>query len=313
MRSSQALGALGALAAAGAACFAYGVGIERTAFQVRRVSAPVLPAGTRPLKVLHISDIHLLPRQGRKRDFLRGLGGLEPDLVVTTGDNISSADAVPALLESLGRLLDAPGVFVFGSNDFEAPRFKLPLRYLLGHSGSTDDGDAAKTVTTRGTEPEKLPAEELRTALEASGWVYLDERTAELEIAGHTVRFRGTGDAHHDRDDYSAVAGPADPDVVEIGVTHAPYYRILDAMTADGVDLIFAGHTHGGQVCVPGHGALVTNCDLPPEKVAGLFPHQAQGNRSLVHVSAGLGMSPFAPYRFACPPEVTLLTLTPRA
>ena len=205
-----------------------------------------------------------------------------------------------------------PGVFVFGSNDFEAPRFKLPLRYLLGHSGSTRDGAPGVGTEHRDPEPRTLPADELRAALEASGWVYLDERTAEIEVAGRTLRFRGTGDAHHDRDDYAAVAGPAASDAVEIGVTHAPYLRLLDAMTADGVDLIFAGHTHGGQVCVPGRGALVTNCDLPPEKVAGLFGHEAGGEHSLVHVSAGLGMSPFAPYRFACPPEVTLLTLTPR-
>ena len=306
------LRALGALAAVGAACFGYGVAIERTAFRVRRVTAPVLPAGARPIKVLHISDIHLLPRQGRKRDFLRGLGGLEPDLVVTTGDNISSADAVPALLESLGRLRDVPGVFVFGSNDFEAPRFKLPLRYLLGHSGSTRDGAPGVGTERHDHEPRKLPADELRAALEASGWVYLDERTAEIEVAGRTLRFRGTGDAHHDRDDYAAVAGPAASDAVEIGVTHAPYLRLLDAMTADGVDLIFAGHTHGGQVCVPGHGALVTNCDLDTIRAKGLSTHTVGNHTSFLHVSAGLGMSPFAPYRFACPPEVTLLTLTPR-
>lgn len=312
MRSRAGLRALGALAAVGAACFTYGVAVERTAFRVRRVTAPVLPAGARPVRVLHISDIHLLPRQGRKRDFLRGLAGLEPDLVVTTGDNISSVDAVPALLESLGRLRDVPGVFVFGSNDFEVPHFKLPLRYLLGHSGSTRDRDGAGGVQRR-AEHRPLPTGDLRAGLEESGWVYLDERTATLEVAGQTLHFRGTGDAHHDRDDYAAVAGPAASDGLEIGVTHAPYTRLLDAMTADGVGLILAGHTHGGQVCVPGHGALVTNCDLPPEKVAGLFPHEASGRRSLVHVSAGLGMSPFAPYRFACPPEVTLLTLAPRA
>ena len=95
-------------------------------------------------------------------------------------------------------------------------------------------------------------------------------------------------------------------------MTHAPYTRVLDGMAADGVPLILAGHTHGGQVAIPGRGALVTNCDLPPEKVKGLFEHTAGGRTAQVHVSAGIGMSPFAPYRFACPPEVTLLTLTER-
>lgn len=296
MTSRLAAGVL----AAGAACVAYGVGIERTAFQVRRVSAAVLPAGRPPLRVLHISDIHLLPRQGRKRDFLVGLGGLEPDLVVSTGDHISSADAVAPLIASLGRLTEVPGVFVFGSNDFEAPRFKVPTRYLVGTSSKDSAGRA-------------LPTQALREALEGIGWTYLEERRAELTIGGQTVRFRGVGDAHQHRDDYAAVAGPASDDALEVGVTHAPYVRLLDAMTADGVALILAGHTHGGQVCLPGRGALVTNCDLPPEKAKGLFTHEYAGRTASVHVSAGIGMSPFAPYRFACPPEATLLTLSPRA
>lgn len=284
----------------GAACLAYGIGIERTAYQVRRFPVAILPPGSAPVKLLHISDIHLLPRQARKRDFLRGLAGLQPDLVVTTGDNISSPDAIEPLIDSLGRLVDVPGLFVFGSNDFELPRFNLPVKYLLGRSRPS------------GRTPQPLPTDALRSALEGVGWTYLEERRTELEVGGLTIRFRGTGDAHHDRDDYAAVSGPTDDDVPEIGVTHAPYQRLLDAITADGVDLILAGHTHGGQVCIPGRGAIVTNCDLPPEKAKGLFEHRVAGNTAQVHVSAGVGMSPFAPYRFACPPEVTLLTLTSR-
>ncbi len=289
-----AVGALGV----GAACVAYGIGIERTAFQVRRFSAAVLPPGSEPLRLLHVSDIHLLPRQTRKRDFLRGLAGLQPDLVVTTGDNIASPDAIGPLIDSLGRLVDVPGAFVFGSNDFERPRFTVPVRYLFG----------ASTPHRRSSEP--LPTDDLRAALEGIGWAYVEERRAEVQVKGRTVRFRGTGDAHRDRDDYAAVAGPASTDVLEVGVTHAPYLRVLDAMTADGVPLILAGHTHGGQVCLPGHGALVTNCDLPAQHAKGLFEHTVAGRTAQVHVSAGVGMSPFAPYRFACPPEVTLLTLT---
>ena len=283
----------------GAACVAYGTFIEATAYQVRRFTVPVLPSGATPLRVLHLSDIHLLPNQKRKRDFLRGLGGLEPDLVVNTGDNISSPDAVEPLIESLGRLTERPGVFVFGSNDFEGPRFKLPLRYLFG----------GRPLGERPVHP--LPSDALRAAFERVGWLDLDNRRAELTIKGRRIAFRGTGDAHHHRDDYDAVAGPSTPGEFEIGVTHAPYLRILDAMAGDGVPLILAGHTHGGQVCVPGHGALTSNCDLPPALAKGMFGHVARGRTAQVHVSAGIGMSPFAPYRFACPPEVSLLTLVP--
>lgn len=294
--------ALGKLAAFGAAgCFAYGVLIERTDYQVRRFDVPILPEGTKPVRILHFSDVHLLPRQGRKRDFLRGLAGLRPDLVVSTGDNISSADAIEPLMECFDRLFDAPGVFVFGSNDYTAPTFKNPLKYLVRHSGKDaphDDGN--------------LPTDELRAAYEARGWVDVTHRRYEVDAGGVRFAVRGTADAHEGRDDYATVAGPAVAGAINLGVTHAPYLRLLSAMTDDGVDLIFAGHTHGGQVCVPGKGALITNCDLPPEFAKGLFEYESGGRSAWVHVSAGVGMSPFAPYRFACPPEVTLLTLVPR-
>jgi predicted MPP superfamily phosphohydrolase len=78
-------------------------------------------------------------------------------------------------------------------------------------------------------------------------------------------------------------------------------------MAADGVGLVLAGHTHGGQLCVPGYGALVTNCGLPRGQASGL----SRWHGSWLHVSAGLGTSPYTPFRFACRPEATLLTLTP--
>ena len=79
------------------------------------------------------------------------------------------------------------------------------------------------------------------------------------------------------------MAGPVDRDAVDvaIGVTHAPYRRVIDAMTYDGHDLIMAGHTHGGQVCVPFYGALVTNCDLDTRRAKGLSQHSAGGRTAL--------------------------------
>ncbi len=268
---------------------------------MRRFTVPVLPPGAAPVKVLHLSDVHLLPRQGRKRDFLRGLAGLEPDLVVNTGDNIASAGAIEPLMESLGRLRDVPGVFVFGSNDFETPTFRLPFRYLFR---STTGGTGEEAVP--------LPTDDLRAALEGIGWRYLEERRAEMTMRGTRSASAAPATPTTAWTTTRQVAGPASDDAVEIGVTHAPYLRVLDAMVADGLELVLAGHTHGGQVCIPGRGAIVTNCDLPPEKAKGLFAHTAGGRHRPVHVSAGVGMSPFAPYRFACPPEVTLLTLTER-
>lgn len=105
-------------AAVGATCFAYGALYEVRAYRLRRLELPVLPSGSRPLRVLHVSDLHLVPQQWRKVEWTRGLAALEPDLVINTGDNIAHVNAVPAALEALAPLLEFPGVFVFGSNDY---------------------------------------------------------------------------------------------------------------------------------------------------------------------------------------------------
>ena len=205
------------------------------------------------------------------------------------------------LVDALGGLLDVPGVFAFGSNDHHGPRPINPLSYIVGPSSRSKP---ARTP---------LPAAELKAAFEASGWRDAAEQKFVMDVAGLSVEVRGTSDAHIAADHYPAVAGAPSAEVdLSLGVTHAPYLRLLDGMAADGVDLILAGHTHGGQVCVPVYGALVTNCDIDRHRVKGFSSHTSGGRTAALHVSAGLGTSPFAPYRFACPPEATLLTLVSR-
>ncbi|MFZ5846708.1 MAG: metallophosphoesterase [Actinomycetota bacterium] len=296
--------AVGALAGLGG--LGYAAGYEVRAYTLRRVEMPVLPPGSPPVKVLHLSDLHMTPGQHRKQRWLRSLADLEPDLVVNTGDNLAHLESVPVVLDALGDLLDAPGVFVMGSNDYFAPSGRNPVRYLL-----PDDG-------RRVTYTPKLPWGELRDGFEAGGWVDLSNRRDVLEVAGLRLAFAGVDDPHLEYDDLPAVAGTADPAAdLRIGVTHAPYLRVLDAFARDGYETIFAGHTHGGQLCLPGLGALVTNCDLEPARAKGLHRHPA-GSRpgdpgsSWLHVSAGLGTSPYAPVRFACRPEASLVTLTAR-
>ena len=110
--------ALGALAGAGLATYA---AWEARQYTLRHVTVPLLPAGHAPLKVLHLSDIHMAPDQRAKQEWLRGLASLEPDLVIDTGDNLAHMRAVPVVADALGRLLDVPGAYVLGSNDYYAP------------------------------------------------------------------------------------------------------------------------------------------------------------------------------------------------
>jgi uncharacterized protein len=311
---STLLQSVGGVAALGAAGIAYASLIERNAFALRRFDVPVLPAGSRRVRVLQVSDLHLVPRQSRKIEWVRALADLKPDLVVNTGDNLAAVDAVPSALRAMEPLFEFPGIFVMGSNDFFAPTLKNPALYLTRHHARAPLGRR------------RLPVEDLRAGLRGGGWTDLDNVRTELEVGGTRIEFVGTDDAHIGRDRYAVVAGrPSSTAALTVGVTHAPYLRVIDPMAADGASLIIAGHTHGGQLALPVYGALVTNCDLPTSRAKGLtrwWPgaadpgappsSQAPSGAAWLHVSAGLGTSPYAPVRFACRPEATLLTLVPR-
>lgn len=287
------------IAAAGG--LAYAAGFEVRNYTLRRFDVPVLAPGSRPLRVLHISDMHVAPGQRKKIEWVRGLAALQPDLVVSTGDNLAHPEAASAVVAAYEPLFDMPGVFVFGSNDYYAPKPKNPARYLWEKGHPTD-----------AVGPD-LPWKELRDDLVNAGWLDLTNAKGELVVDDRRLAFAGVDDPHLHRDRYAEVQGPADASAdLTVGVSHAPYLNILDSMHADGYQLILAGHTHGGQLCVPGWGALVTNCDLEPARVKGVSRHPAAGGpgAAWMHISAGLGTSPFAPVRFACPPEASLLTLT---
>jgi len=294
------LGSMGFLANSALAVGATGVGsltyglVEAQAFKVRELDLALLPAGSESIRVLHISDLHITPAQTRKINWVRSLAKLEPDFVVGTGDFLAHQLAVPAVIEAMNELLEIPGAFVLGSNDYFAPKIKNPLMYF-----SKD-----REIETTGI---ALPTSDLVDELADAGWLDLNNKQSITEINGVKFHFRGTDDPHIKRDDYAAVAGSFDAAAFAFGVTHAPYRRVLQSFAADKADLVLAGHTHGGQICIPFYGALVTNCDLPLGQAKGYSTFGE--SRMPMHVSAGVGTSPFAQVRIACRPEATLITL----
>ena len=279
------------LVAAGAVATAWAF-VEPHLPVLRRLTVPVLPPGWAPLRVLHLSDLHLLPRHTRRAAWVRGLSALEPDLVVSTGDHLSSAEAVDLLTATLGALTadGTPGVFVPGNNDYYTPVRPSLLGYLSG------DGPPRYR-------PPDLPWERAAALLEGRGWTDLTHQRVELHVAGRPVVLTGTDDAHLRRHRYGLVSGRVEG--FGIGVTHTPQRALLRAFQRDGHAMVLAGHTHGGQLRLPGAGPLVTNCDLPRWRARGL----TQGEGGWLHVSAGLGSSPYLPVRFCCRPEATLLEL----
>lgn len=282
-----------AIVGAGIATIGYAVGYERTRWTLRRWDVPVLAPGSAPMRLLHLSDIHMTPGQVGKQRWIRSLDDLDPHLVAVTGDNLAHPDAVTPVVDAFGPLLDRPGVFVFGSNDYYGPLPRNPLRYL---------NPRHKRVTGA-----PLPWKDLRTALLEHGWRDLSNAGHGLVVDGRAIEVRGVDDPHLRRDRYHVVAGPADPEAqLRLGLVHAPEPRVIDLFATDGFDLVLCGHTHGGQLRVPGYGALVTNCGIDRARARWLSRYSGQ---TWLHVSAGLGTSPYYPFRFACPPEATLLTL----
>jgi len=297
---------------------AWGTLVERRLFTVRSQQAIMPGLNATTLRILHLSDLHTAPWQRDKVAWIRRLAELRPDVVVVTGDFLGHRDALPQVRQALEVFAGTPGAFVFGSNDFFASKMKNPFGYFAGPS-------RIKQV------PQRLDTEALRRFLsDGLAWVDLNNTARRLTVKGVDIDLVGVNDPHIHYDRCDAALESLDSlrtsdknpqrssdsalsttprGHITIGVTHAPYRRILNAFTSSGAELILAGHTHGGQVCVPGFGALVTNCDVPRKQASGMSHWQAGGKRAVLNVSAGLGTSIYAPVRFACPPEVTVIDL----
>lgn len=300
--------------AAGAALLAYGALIERNRFTIRREQVPVLDAAADSITVLHLSDLHMAPWQNRKQDWVASLAEtVRPDLIVNTGDNLGHRDGLIGLRRALEPFRGVPGVYVHGSNDYVEPRLKNPFSYFWSGSES-------------GSAPAALDTGAMEEFFDDLGWRSLNNAAEAIELRGSRLELFGTNDAHRGWDRLDRLPGaveelrenvgwwddPTGPEAVPLGVTHAPYRRVLDAFVTQGADLIFAGHTHGGQVRFPGGPALVTNCDLPREQAQGLSVWHHGRRAAYLQVSAGLGTSIYAPVRIGCPPEAVVVTLTPK-
>ena len=272
-------------------------------FHLQEYELPLLQPGTlqrakadkRSFDILHVSDLHMIPGQRRKVEFVSSLDELEPDLVINTGDNLSDEQAVPWVLDALGPLLNRPGAFVFGTNDYWAPRPVNPLKYLTG--------------TKRKPSYVDLPWQGMRAAFIERGWRDATHQRLEFKASGVRLALAGVDDPHHELDDHAQVAGAPNRDAdLSIALLHAPYRRVLDQFEADGYQLALAGHTHGGQIRLPRGKAIVTNADIDRQRASGLHRY----GRMWMEVSQGLGQSKYAPVRLFCPPAATLLRITER-
>jgi uncharacterized protein len=284
------IGLLVGVAAIGAACVLYGVFVERQAFRLVRRRLAILPAdGPESLTILHLSDLHFVRDERRKGSFVASLP--VADVTVVTGDFLAEPEAVETAVAAVraarGRVASW---FVLGSNDYFVPRPLNPLLYFVPWS------------RRRPRRVSRGRADELRAQLEADGWRDLTNVHEALSLDGLPVELLGLDDAHIAREDLRLLPR-TQPERFGIAVMHSP--DSAPEAVACGYGFAVAGHTHGGQVRVPFAGALVTNSQLPRRLASGLI----RFGGAFVHVSPGLGTGKYAPFRFLCPPEATLLEL----
>ncbi|SJM57892.1 putative secreted protein [Corynebacterium glutamicum] len=288
-----------ALLGAGIATAAWGYS-ELKKFELKTVELPILKPGTlrgkKEFRLLHISDLHMIPGQEIKKAWVSALDSLSPDLVINTGDNLSDEKAVPDVLRALGPLMNRPGAFVFGTNDYWAPRPVNPFGYLFGKKREVSHID--------------LPWRAMRAAFIEHGWQDANQKRLEFQVGSVRLAISGVDDPHHDLDDYSEIAGAPNVDAdLSIALLHAPEPRVLAQFEADGYQLSLSGHTHGGQLCLPGSKPIVTNCGIDRKRATGLNKF----GDMWMHVSNGLGTSKYVPFRIFCRPSATLIKITEQA
>ncbi len=283
----------------GGALLAYGL-LEAHWYRVRHVHVTGVTApGSPPLRVLHLSDLHLSRVHRTMVDLLAGLADEDVDLVVVTGDLLGDTGMEDEVVGALAPLTASgtPGVVVLGSNDFFGPVPRNPLRYFRGATYGEPTGP-------------RLDTEALVAGLARQGYTTQRHEATTIPAAAGTVAVSALDDLHLPTNGLPSVEAidPGDPGAaLHLGLVHSPYVDALNLLVDAGADLLLAGHTHGGQVRMPGVGALVANCDLPLAKARGLSTHRDVP----LHVSVGLGTSKFTPVRFGCRPEATILTLLP--
>ena len=307
---------LGGVAAVGAAAFAWGVLVERNRFTVRHEVVPVLEPGARSLTILHISDLHMAPWQTAKQDFVRSLARFEPDFVIDTGDNLGHVDGNSGVERALAPFAGIPGVFVHGSNDYHGPIFKNPLRVLRLDRGQPP-GPRSRTST---------PPAWSGSSTDQLGWLDLNNTARAIEIRGTRIELFGTNDAHRNWDRLDLLPGAIEAVRENVGWSErtarrgAQHRRHPRPLPPRARRLREPGRGAGARrpharrpgahPRPPGAGHQLRH---PARAGPGPEPLAQRPHEAYLNVSAGIGTSIYAPFRFACPPEAVVLTLVERS
>ncbi|HEY3396975.1 MAG TPA: metallophosphoesterase [Armatimonadota bacterium] len=246
-----------------------------------QISCPRLPAAFSGLRVAVITDIHAgfgACGEESVAEAVAAANGAAPDVLLLLGDLIHHARDAAHYLPLLAGLRARLGVWACLGNHEHGTRWY-----------------------SRAARHSEHPPNFWRRIYREMGAELLVNEARPLEQEGQRLWLVGVDDAYSRRDDLEAALASVPADEFRLVLTHSP--DVIDDVMADQVDLILAGHTHGGQICLPSGRALHAPCRRPRHRAAGLV--LANGTQMYVSRGAGEGLS----VRFNCPREIPLVTL----
>ena len=280
------------LFAALALFFGYSIYLEPRWFAVRRVRIQTKKKILRSFTILHLSDVHFSGKGSSKEKFLRETtASLKPDFILITGDIIDCDSGIESAVAVLGNLKARAGKFaIFGNHDYYDYHFTDNFKYHL----------KGVKVSSRLNDIKRF-----REKLEAAGIRVLVNQNERLLLDGMPFVVAGTDDPVTHEVSFEKTLAGIRKDSFNILLTH-----VLDSvvrMPDAGIDLVLAGHTHGGQFRIPGLGGFVYGFKLPRRYLDGV--HELRG--MITCGSRGVGASRTLAIRFFCRPEAILLEVHP--
>lgn len=265
--------------------------VEPNWYRLRRIKVRGQKKIRKPITILHLSDIHFVKKAGSKRHFFQRLSMLNPDLIFLTGDIIDNDEGIDTAVRMISGLRARYGTFlVLGNHEYYNYYMTDNLRYHLGLGKTT---------------PHRNNVSRFISEMKRIGVHVLVNESIKLEVHGNPVLIGGTDDPVTQRIDFEQALRGLSPETLNILLIH--HLDGLLKLSHHGVDLVFGGHTHGGQIRIPFLGPVICETKLPRRYVEGLHTYQGM----TVFVSRGMGATRTIFPRLACRPEAIFFEVCP--
>ena len=282
--------AAGSLVMAGVGAWLYASRVEIRRYQLESVDIHTTYGGSGAapsLRILHISDLHLSQPESHKIEFLQKITDDEYDMIILTGDCFEDFSGIAYASKIIKNKPRLGAYAVLGNHDYYA--YTMWNKTLGRIYRSFRHPSIRRNVDS------------MVAALQDGGFNVLSNEFKSHENEKVFV----VGIDYFDIDDaeLNSILAQAPDDHLVLALQHVPHK--LSRIAAMGVDAAFCGHTHGGQVRIPGFGAIITDSELSRAEASGLLWR----DKTAIHVSRGLGADPRSNFRFFCPPHATVVNI----